>query len=139
MTKLYFKAIYGFDAEDYIPVEEDELEKAIYAHMTGSKTILKGGSMSGDKIHHVVEDNHRTMGWNRGYKLCSDDYAELREKGIDTKLQKVLGKTKERVAFLVANNRQAEIGKNVPIPELDTRRPYDVSAGVKMLADKMKA
>jgi len=138
MTKLYFKAIYGFDAEDYIPVEEDELEKAIYAHMTGSKTILKGGSMSGDKIHHVVEDAHRTMGWNRGYKLGSDDYAELREKGIDTKLQKTIGKTKERIAFLVANKRQSEIGKNVPIPELDTKHPDDIDDGVKMLANKFR-
>jgi hypothetical protein len=136
--KLYFKAIHGFDAEDYVPIEADELEKAIYAHMTGSKAVFANGSISGNIITVVQPDYHRAMGWNQGYKLGADDFAELRQYGVDTSHQKFMAKTQEKVGYLVSKGRQNEIGKNVPIPELDKKRPNDIDDGVKMLANKFQ-
>lgn len=139
MAKLYFKAIHGFDAEDFLPIEADELEKAIYAHMTGSKAAFQSGSISGSIIQVVQPDYHRAMGWNQGHKLDADDYAELRQYRIDTAHQKFLAKIKERIAFLVSNNRQAEIGKNVPIPELDNPKRNDgLDDDIKRLADSKR-
>ena len=139
MKKLYFKAEHGYDAEDFLPIEAEELEKAIYTHMTGGKAAFLAGSISGNIITVVKPDYHRAMGWNRGYKLGPDDDVELRQYGIDTAHQKFLAKTKERIAFLVANNRQAEIGKNVPIPELDNpKRDDGLDDDIKRLADSKR-
>ena len=139
MSKLYFKAEYWSGAEDYLPIEAEELEKAIYTHMTESKATFQAGSISGTTIKVVKEDYHRAMGWNRGYKLGPDDFAELRQYGIDTAHQKFLAKTKERIAFLVQHNRQAEIGKNVPIPELDNPKRNDgLDDDIKRLADSKR-
>ena len=139
MTKLYFKAIHGFDAEDYVPIEAEELEKAIYAHMTGSKAVFASGSISGNMITVVQPDYHKAMGWNQGYKLGADDFAELAQHGVDKSHQKYLAKTKERINYLVANGRQTEIGKNVPIPELDNpKRNEGLDDSIKRLADSKR-
>jgi hypothetical protein len=36
----YYKILHGFEPEDYIPIDETELEKAIFAHLRGIKAAF---------------------------------------------------------------------------------------------------
>ena len=42
MVKPKYKVVYGYSADQEIPIEEKDLEKAIYAHMTKSRARLNG-------------------------------------------------------------------------------------------------
>lgn len=76
----YFKVITGFGAEDYISVDESEIEKAIYAQLAKVDVVFRIHGPYSGKIFRIVPDWHRSMGWNHGYKLQPEDMAEIRGK-----------------------------------------------------------
>lgn len=140
MKNLYYKVVFGFDAEDYVPISAEELEKAMWAHMRGKNVAFEQGSVSGERIVAVQPDYHTAMGWNRGYTLGADDFEELAQYGVDKSHQKFLRIAKDRIQHLVENKQEHLIGKNVPIPEIDnTKKPKLLDEGVKKLAASMKA
>ena len=56
MVKLYFKVVRGYGDEDFIPIDETELEKAIYAHMSGKPVVFENGSINGNQISIIRPD-----------------------------------------------------------------------------------
>jgi len=89
MVNTYYKIVYGFEPENYIPIEGDELEKAIYAHMSLARAAFRQGSADFSRGGIMIQpDINAAMGWTRGYKLGADDYAEVEQKGIDRLHQK---------------------------------------------------
>jgi hypothetical protein len=116
---MYYKLIRGYGVEDYIEIDEKELEKAYYCFLQKKDAIFSGGAIRGSQIMAIQPDYHKTMGWNRGYKLEALDYSDLREKGIDKKAQQQLETIKRRVIYLVENKKENLIGQNLEIPELD--------------------
>ena len=73
----YFKIIWGYDEEDMLPIDETELDKAMQCFIQKRDGVFKSGPIKGDRVITVQEDWHRAMGWNRGYKLGPEDYAEI--------------------------------------------------------------
>lgn len=132
----YYKIIRGYGAEDFIRIDETELEKANYAFLAKKDAIYSGGSVRGSEILAIQPDYHRIMGWNTGYKLGVDDFAELRAKGIEKKCLGLLSSSKEKVQYLISTKQENLIGRNVAIPELEKKNP--VSKEIESLADKMK-
>lgn len=135
MVKKY-KIVYGFEPDNYIPIEEDELEKATYAHMIGGKAMFRAGSADFSRSGIFVQpDFNAAMGWHRGYKPMSDDFAEIEQNGIDRELTRFQAHVKERVEYLKANGQENLIGKNVPIPELDQPNEEKRGGGIKRIGD----
>ena len=116
----HFKIIRGYNAEDYIEIDETELEKAYASFLFKKDGVYSGGAVRGSEIIAIQPDYHKTMGWNRGYKLGADDYAELSSKGLDSKMKLMLSETKNKVEYLFHSGQENLIGKNVSIPELDS-------------------
>lgn len=110
----YYKLIRGYGAEDYIEIDETELQKAQYCFLTKTDSVYSGGSVRGSEIHAIQPDYHRAMGWNRGYRLSADDYAQLRETGVDRSHMIFLAETKK-----VVHERLAE-GKELTKIDLST-------------------
>lgn len=129
----YYKIIRGYNAEDYIEINETELEKAYGAFLLKKDSVYSGGAVRGSEIIAIQPDFHRTMGWNRGYKLGEDDYAELRHKGIDNKMRVMIENTKNKIQYFINSGQTDLIGKNVDIPELD--KPNEIT---KELVNKFK-
>lgn len=73
----YFKVKFGFGADDFLSVDENELPMALRAHISGKKGMFKEGSISGDKIIAIIPDFNRALGYNRDYILKGEDYNEL--------------------------------------------------------------
>jgi hypothetical protein len=115
----YYKLIRGYGAEDYIEITEDELEKAQYAFLAKKDSVYSGGAVRGADILAIQPDYHRAMGWNRGYKLGPDDYAELSETGVSRNHMTYLAEIKDKVQHLIKTGKTELIGKNVDIKLLD--------------------
>lgn len=76
----YFRVKYGFGPDEFIGIDETELDMALRAHIGGKKGLFKEGSISGDKIIAITPDFNRVLGLNRDYRLTGEDYKELGKK-----------------------------------------------------------
>lgn len=116
----YFKVKIGYGEDEAISIETiADLEKAQYAFLTDGKVIFSNGEICrGKDIITISEDWHREMGWNRTHKLGNDDWNELNAKGITGKYKGLLTQTKEKVQYLIENQKTHLIGKDIDIPEL---------------------
>lgn len=132
---LYYKIFRDKDFTNYVPIDETELEKALAAFRFGTSAIFKNGAL--EKMGDIMPDYNRTMGWNPSHRLDDDDWADIRSKGVDTKLRELNQSTKEKIDYLIETGQQNLIGKNahVEIP----KRSQNISDSVKSLSDKFKA
>jgi hypothetical protein len=114
----YFKIKMGFGEDDFISIDETELSKAIRAQVKGTVAIFGEGTVAGNSILAITPDWNRMMGWHRGWKLTSDNWAQISRKQIN------------ECRLLIENEKLAIEGKTLP-PQ--------ISEGAKQLADKMRA
>ena len=138
----YYKIIRGYGSEDFVEIDETELEKACYAFLAKKDGIYSGGAARGSAIMAIQPDYHRVMGWTRGYKLEALDFAELSDRGVDRNHTAFLSETKDQVQYLMQTNQLGLIGQNAerPVMTLPTKgvEDYTGSVEVKQLADKLK-
>ena len=71
----YFKVWVGYDK--VIKIDENELPKALAAHITGGIAVLDNASVSGKNITLIEPDYHKAMGWNEGYKFLPEDWEQI--------------------------------------------------------------
>lgn len=128
----YFKVIRGFGNDDFIPIDEDELEKAIYAQISEQKVFFKNGSVNGAHISAIMPDFHREMGWSYGWKITAEDHGEMARKGVRRRYDGCLQGMTDRVKFLIEKGRQNEIGSGVRIPELERIEPLRIESSAKV-------
>ena len=112
-NKYYFKVYTDFTR--YIPIDETELEKALYAFQTGNPVIFENGAVT--RIESIIPDFNQSLGWYSDYKPNQDDNEYLDK--IKRNYSGIIGEVKERIQFLLHTNRKHLIGKNIEIPELD--------------------
>lgn len=136
--KKYFKLIRGYGAEDYIQIEENELEKAYAAFLLKKDAVYSGGAVRGSEIMAIQPDYHRAMGWNRGYRLLADDYEELSNRGVDRAHTHLLEMVKDHVSHLIETNQAHLIGKVEMKPQVTSPKIAELSAEIKSLADSKR-
>src|SRR3990167_10820229 len=109
------KIITGFRDEQYYVIEDYEAHKAYYLfNHPESRTIFENGvALIGKNIQGIEPAWNETMGWNQTHKLDSDDWNEIKQKGVDTKLRNLLEEAKQ-VALLAEKNPQV---LNQPLEE----------------------
>ena len=130
--KKYFKVYQDFSR--YVPIEEEEYEKAIYAFIKGKSAVFEAGAVS--RIEGVFPDLNKMNGWYSDYKPNQDDNGEL--ENAREVANKITSKIKERVQYLIDTKQENLIGKNVEIPELSAPKNPEISAISKELSDKFK-
>lgn len=131
----YYRVYTGFT--DYIPIDSTEIEKAMYAFITGNPVAFQDGATT--RIDRIVPDYHRAMGWNPGHKLEADDWNELARDGVKQSYDRALGIVRDRVQLLMDTGRTNLIGQNVKLPELEGKANPKLSQLTTSLAEKMKA
>ncbi len=136
--KYYYKLITGFAPEDYIQIEESELDKANYCFLEKKDTVYSGGAVRGSLINSIKPDFHRIMGWNRGHKLDSFDYEELSDKGIDRECNNRIGESKNKVDYLIQTKQLHLLGKSVEGFEDKTNKKIEQNKGIKSIGDVIK-
>lgn len=129
---LYFKVYQDFTK--FVPIDETEYEKAIYAFLKGKPAIFEMGAVS--RIESIIPDLNKINGWYSDYKPTADDSAELDK--AKEKAKPFMAKIKERVQYLMETKQENLIGKNVAIPELENKQQHQLTGEVEKLADKFK-
>ena len=132
--KLYFKVVRGYGDEDFIPIDETELEKAIYAHMSGKPVVFENGSINGNQISIIRPDFVRAMGWNRGYKPTPEEYGEI-DSTVGKKYLGIIGSAKERVQGYIKSGELNKIG-TTPLIENPVKKHTDGPTSLGDLLNK---
>lgn len=73
----HYRVVYGYGKDDFISIEESELQRALLAQGKGGVFVTGEGTIAGNEIKRIVPDYQRDMGWNRDYQLTGEDYAEI--------------------------------------------------------------
>ena len=106
------------DYKNFIPIDETELEKALRAMAADGKAFFNEGAT--DRIHAVIPDYHKMMGYNYGYELQPEDWAEI-------------GSSKEcNDAKKLAVDIKMKLAGHTPPSK-------EISDGVKQLAESKRA
>lgn len=135
MKILYYKIVCGYGENREIPITSDELEKAYAVFLTPkARAIFTNGAVTHDEIRLIVPDVLRTLGWNSAHRINADDHTDPDFMRAERALNQFQGRARGRVSYLLERGRASEIGKGVPIPELE---PV-TSPQVKALADKLR-
>lgn len=80
----YYKVKTGYKADEFVSIDETELQKAIAAQITGAVAFLGGSSISGNSIMTITPDWNRVMGWNPDYHLMGEDYDEIGKEQVES-------------------------------------------------------
>ena len=116
----YFKIIPTYNSDEYLQIDETELDKAVYAHLSGKTGVFTSGTINGDAIRSVLPDFHRAMSWNRGYNLESRDWEELEEKGMTRKYRDTVNLASKKVRVLMESDRLDLLGKEIDLHNLES-------------------
>lgn len=95
----YIKIKTGYNSSVTIPAEEAHKAYYLFSHPDERTIFSNGVALISNNIMGIEPDYNKTMGWNEGYNLLADDYADIRDKGVDKKIQAILEKAKD-VAML---------------------------------------
>lgn len=107
----YYKVTHGYGSEDVIEIDNiQDLEKAIYAFSTGKSARIGDNFIKGTEIKHIKEDWNRTMGYAKGYKLGTDDWNEIDQKGVKRLYTGFLADVSQKVEQLAKQNMVQFIG-----------------------------
>ena len=132
MNKFYFKVYVDFTR--YIPIDETELEKALYAFQIGKPVIFENGAAT--RIESIIPDYNKANGWYSDYKPKDDDFAYIDQ--MKPKYVGYIGQIKEKIQYLLKTNQSNLIGQNVEVPELNQPKINPVSEMTKKLAEGFK-
>ncbi len=105
--KLKFRIIYGYHPNEYIQIDESDLERAKYAWATKSIFVSQLRNISGGEIKRIEEDYRYYTGWTDEYypKNLDDNY-QLKKDVPIKELQDRMCKADIRVRYILSNNRK---------------------------------
>jgi hypothetical protein len=106
----YFRVQTGYNENQFVSIDETELETALYAFITEAKVIFKNGAIRGKDIVNIKEDWNKAMGYNSNYKLTPEDWTDIKRELGDI-YKGVISEAKENVNSLITMGRTDLIGK----------------------------
>lgn len=122
--KTYIKVITGFRENQYYTIDAEESAKAYYLFLNPEMrgVFNNGVALIGKNIQGIEPDYHTTMGYNPSHQLDSEDWNEIRGKGVDVEIRDTLSSAK-----LIAQNN----------PELISLPLSEAKAKTLMLEDPL--
>ncbi len=130
----------GFNADEKFIIDSEEAHKAYYLFNNPELrgTFKNGVAIVGRDIRSIQPAWNESMGWNPSHKLDDDDWNDIRSKGVDTKINKLLLKASD-VARLAEKNLSL---LEEPLTEiqisLPTAQHNQIGEEMRSLADKFK-
>lgn len=132
---MKIKLIVGYRKDQEYSIDASEAHKAYYLFLNPEERAVFGNGLAlvGKEIKAIEPDYNGTMGWNPNHQLDSDDWNELKEKGIDRKLRNVLQTAKQAIPMIQENPQLL----SEPIQTIRRMQLEEGRGGVAELANKM--
>jgi len=110
------KIITGFRDDQYMVIDSEEAHKAYYLfNNPEARSVFSNGvALIGKHIQGIEPAYNETMGWNPTHKLDSDDWNEINQNGIASKIRNLLYEAKN--VALIAERNQTVLNK--PLSEV---------------------
>lgn len=104
-ASMKIKVVTGFREDQYFIIDGEEAHKAYYLFLNPEERAVfeNGQAIIGKNIQEIKPAYNETMGWNPTHELDSDDWNDMRAKGIDRKLNLILSEAKQ-VAYQIGEN-----------------------------------
>lgn len=118
----YFKVRYGYAPLDFVSIQDDELEKAIYAQKFGEVVQIGGKQINGKHIIVIEPDYHKYAGWYPTYQPNTGADFEQIERDCPKGIENYIKAVREKIDFLVTTGRKHLIGKNAVIPDFTPKQ-----------------
>lgn len=144
---MKIKLITGFRRDQEYSIDGEEAHKAYYLflHPEARGVFGNGLAIKGDQIQEIVPDWQGTMGWNSTHNLDSDDWNEIRGKGIDIIVSKKLSEAKDVARLAKPQELELPLSqlaqKYIALPdsgwrEGKTKQIGDILSSKKLFTDK---
>lgn len=135
--ELKIKVTTGFRDDQYVIIDAQEAHKAYYlfTHPEERAIFANGVALIGKNIQSIDPAWNEIMGWNPTYKLTSDEWNEIRRKGVDVKMKNVLRIAKD-VSYLMEGDMSIS-RKTLSEAKLLLPETKQISEGVKALSEKV--
>ena len=91
----YYKVF--IDYNNFIPINETELEKALRAFKDHAGAVFENGATS--RIEAIVPDNVKMMGWNAGYKPTPEEQGEIDRSKLCLSARRLMVDIKNHIAL----------------------------------------
>lgn len=88
----YYRVRRSYDNNEDIIITERELPVAMFCFLNDMKFVSSQGATN--KILDILPDHARSMGWNGGYKLTTDDWRDIK-KNLGRSLENDIANAKE--------------------------------------------
>ena len=91
----HFKVYTNFT--NFIPITEEELEKALLAFQKGVGVIFENGATQ--RIEAIIPDDVKMMGWNEGYKPSPEEQGEINRNPKCISARRLVAQIKDHIAL----------------------------------------
>ena len=91
----HFKVYTNFT--NYIPITENELEKALKAFQGGLGVVFENGATQ--RIECIIPDDVKMMGWNDGYKPTPEELGEISRNPKCVSARRLVAQIKDHMAL----------------------------------------
>lgn len=133
----YIKIKTGYREDQFYTINAEEAHKAYFLFLNpDARGVFSNGvALIGKNIQGIEPDYHSTMGFNPTYVLQGDDWNEIRGKGIDRELRRIL-----EIAKNIAQNHSNLISSSLSeaIKQLPEGEKKYLNNANKLLVEKMK-
>jgi len=105
MKNLKIKLIKGYREDQYSIIDAEEAHKAFYLFLNPSErgAFSKGVLAIGADIKDIQPAWNETMGWNPLHKINTEDWNEIRSRGIEAPMLDVLADARALVPYVTKN------------------------------------
>ena len=134
---MYFKIKVGYAEDEYISIDDTELETALDVFINDKKGVFTNGVCRGKDIIAITEDYNKEMGWKPTHKLDADDWEELRSKGIERKYKGAIAEAKNVVQYLTETKQEHLIGKGYKISKIENPQTKQLEGEKSQLLKKL--
>lgn len=111
----YFRVYIGYGKNDYVVVDEDEIETALYCFLTDNKGVFKNAPIRGKDIITFKPHYHAHTHWNADYEPThADDFAQI-ARDCPT-YDGIIEYYTDRVKYLMQRNQTSLLGTHAELP-----------------------
>lgn len=114
----------GYGKNDYVVVDEDEIEMALYCYLTDNKGVFKNAPIRGKDIITFKPHYHAHTGWNLDFEPThADDFAQIARDcpNYDGMIEYYT----DRVKFLMNTKQFDLLGTGAELP-IDAPKPKEL-------------